>query len=105
MHTAAGAELRIGTVESIETEAVAGSSGRAVTGVTVDGELIPCTKAVVAMGPWSVLAADWFDIPVPMEGVKRYLTYFISISSNSTNSDSINISITSKYHYCCCCSV
>jgi glycine/D-amino acid oxidase-like deaminating enzyme len=73
VQTAAGAELRIGTVESIETAAVAGSSGtgRAVTGVTVDGELIPCTKAVVAMGPWSVLAADWFDIPVPMEGVKR----------------------------------
>ena len=35
-------------------------------------EMIACSKAVVAMGPWSVLAEDWFGIPVPMEGVKRY---------------------------------
>ncbi|KAG5192809.1 FAD dependent oxidoreductase [Tribonema minus] len=71
---AAGAEVRIGTVASVDTEESSGgssSSARRVTGVTLaSGETIPCAKAIVAMGPWSVLAEGWFGIPVPMEGVK-----------------------------------
>ena len=66
---AGGAELRIGTVEGVETEASDGD-GRTLTGVRVDGAVLPADKLVVTMGPWSALAADWFGMPVPMTGIK-----------------------------------
>jgi glycine/D-amino acid oxidase-like deaminating enzyme len=65
---AGGAELRIGTVEGVETEA--DGDGRTLTGVRVDGAVLPADKLVVTMGPWSALAADWFGMPVPMTGIK-----------------------------------
>ena len=65
---AGGAELRIGTVEGVETEA--NGDGRTLTGVRVDGAVLPADKLVVTMGPWSALAADWFGMPVPMTGIK-----------------------------------
>jgi glycine/D-amino acid oxidase-like deaminating enzyme len=71
----AGAELRIGTVVGVETEA--DGPGRRVSGVKVaagggDPEVIPASKVVVALGPWSVLAEDWFpeELRVPVEGIK-----------------------------------
>ncbi|CAM9119458.1 unnamed protein product [Ascophyllum nodosum] len=85
---AKGAELRIGTVSGVVSIAASESPGegagaagsvkgtavgdeRRITGVSLDnGEEIPCDKVVVAMGPWSCLAEDWFGIPVPMQGIK-----------------------------------
>jgi glycine/D-amino acid oxidase-like deaminating enzyme len=50
---AQGAELRLGRVTGIRQQA-----GRA-TGVEVDGELVEGDAVVIAMGPWSILAALW----------------------------------------------
>ena len=59
-----GAELKIGTVEGVEKD------GSRISHVMVDGESIPCKAFVCTMGPWAALAQDWFDIPVPMTGIK-----------------------------------
>jgi len=69
---AAGAELRIGKVEGIvtETETEAEGGGERVTAVRVDGEAVACSQFVCTMGPWAALAQDWFDMPVPMTGIK-----------------------------------
>ena len=63
-----GAELRIGAAEGIETEPD-GEIER-VTGVIVDGETVAADKVCVCLGPWAALAQDWFNMPVPMTGVK-----------------------------------
>jgi len=64
---ASGAELVKGAVEGVEEVAEWGS--RRVTGVKVGSELLPCHAAVVALGPWSVLAEDWFrGFRVPLRG-------------------------------------
>jgi len=50
------------------------ASIRTVTGVQLEGqeeEPIPCSKVVVATGPWAPVAGEWFGIPVPMEGECR----------------------------------
>lgn len=42
-----------------------------VTGVRLEGQEetpVPCSKVVVATGPWAPVAGEWFGIPVPMEG-------------------------------------
>jgi glycine/D-amino acid oxidase-like deaminating enzyme len=54
-----GAELRRARVTGIIRHA----DGR-VRGVEVDGGAIEADAAVVAMGPWSLLAAGWMDLPV-----------------------------------------
>lgn len=69
-----GAEMRIGKVEGVETEAE--GEGSRVTGVKVDGESVPASSLVVTMGPWSALAQDWFDMPVPMTGIKSTSVVF-----------------------------
>jgi len=61
---AAGATFRKGGVEGLET------SGETVTGVKVDGEVVPCKAFVCTMGPWAACAQDWFDMPIPMTGIK-----------------------------------
>ena len=63
-----GAELRIGTVEGCEKDV--DSDPATVTHVKVDGELVPCKAFVCTMGPWAALAQDWFNVPVPMTGIK-----------------------------------
>jgi len=67
-----GAEVRIGRAEGVVFEEGAGEidQDRQVKALVVDGEQIPVKQLVVAMGPWSVLAEDWFGVPVPLEGVK-----------------------------------
>jgi glycine/D-amino acid oxidase-like deaminating enzyme len=52
-----GAQLRLGRVTG-----VAHSGGR-TTGVEVDGELLAADAVVIAMGPWSILAATWLSLP------------------------------------------
>jgi glycine/D-amino acid oxidase-like deaminating enzyme len=55
-----GAELRQGRVTGIVRRA----DGTNVRGVEVDGGIIESDAVVVAMGPWSLMAAEWMDLPV-----------------------------------------
>ncbi|HEU0058236.1 MAG TPA: FAD-dependent oxidoreductase [Hyphomicrobiaceae bacterium] len=66
---AQGAELRLGAVHDLVCE------NGAVKGVTVDGEAIAADAVVVAMGPWSVLAARWLPLP-PVFGLKGHSLVF-----------------------------
>jgi glycine/D-amino acid oxidase-like deaminating enzyme len=54
-----GAQVRTGRVTGIARSA----DGSATKGVEVDGRLIEADAVVVAMGPWSVLAAGWIELP------------------------------------------
>ena len=54
-----GAELRRGQVTGI----VWSADGSTVRGVEVDGALIEADAVVIAMGPWSLMAAAWMDLP------------------------------------------
>jgi glycine/D-amino acid oxidase-like deaminating enzyme len=54
-----GAELRLGRVSGV----VRGGAGGGVQGVQVDGEIIEGDAVVIAMGPWSILAAGWLPLP------------------------------------------
>lgn len=49
-----------------------------ISGVLVDGEVVPCKAFVCTMGPWAALAQDWFNIPVPMQGIKSTSVVFRS---------------------------
>ena len=48
-----GTDFQIGIVEKLQFE------GDKVTGVVVDGEVMPADVVVIAMGPWSGQAASW----------------------------------------------
>jgi glycine/D-amino acid oxidase-like deaminating enzyme len=54
-----GAELRHGRVTGI----VRTTDGSAAEGVEVDGGVVESDAVVVAMGPWSVMAAEWIGLP------------------------------------------
>jgi glycine/D-amino acid oxidase-like deaminating enzyme len=54
-----GAELRRGRV----TGSVRRADGMTVGGVEVNGGVIEADAVVVAMGPWSVIAAKWMSLP------------------------------------------
>jgi glycine/D-amino acid oxidase-like deaminating enzyme len=54
-----GAELRLGRVTGV----VRRSGGASVKGVEFDGETIEGDAVVIAMGPWSILAAGWLPLP------------------------------------------
>ena len=66
---AQGAELRHGRVSGIIKR-----EGRA-TGVEVDGAVIEGDAIVIAMGPWSILAALWMPLP-PVLGLKGHSLVF-----------------------------
>jgi glycine/D-amino acid oxidase-like deaminating enzyme len=56
---ACGARLQIGAVSAVEF-----NEGRGrIRGVVVDGALIEGDAVVIAMGPWSALAAQWVPLP------------------------------------------
>ncbi len=59
-----GAVLRTGRVTGVAR------SGDRLTGVYVDSELIPCSAAVFAMGPWTGAAAPWLETAIPVEPLK-----------------------------------
>ena len=59
-----GATVQAGTVTGIQ------QSDRRVTGVEVDGAVIPCDTAVVALGPWTGAAEGWLGVPLPVEPLK-----------------------------------
>jgi glycine/D-amino acid oxidase-like deaminating enzyme len=64
-----GAELRIGTVTGLLR------NGDAAAGAVVDGETIEADAVVIAMGPWSILAAQWLPLP-PVFGLKGHSLVF-----------------------------
>lgn len=66
---AQGAELLIGQVTGIRQHA-----GRAI-GVEIDGEPLDGDGVVIAMGPWSVLAALWLPLPAVL-GLKGHSLVF-----------------------------
>ena len=71
MHAAEarGAELRLGRVTGLLRR------GEDVVGVYVDGEALEGDAVVIAMGPWSVLAAQWLSLP-PVFGLKGHSVVF-----------------------------
>ena len=74
---AGGAELRIGAAEGVVTEPETEGLER-VTGVVVDGETMPADRVCVCLGPWAALMQDWFNIQVPMTGIKSTSIVFKS---------------------------
>mmetsp|Transcript_10805 Transcript_10805/g.30649 ORF Transcript_10805/g.30649 Transcript_10805/m.30649 type:complete len:457 (+) Transcript_10805:160-1530(+) len=65
-----GAVFRKAVVQGIQTCPTDGSK-RKVTGVELEGgEVVEADAVVIAMGPWSTLAGQWLDLPIPMTGVK-----------------------------------
>lgn len=66
---AQGAELRLARVTGIRRE------GGRVTGVALGGETIACDVVVIAMGPWSMLAAAWLPLPA-VYGLKGHSLVF-----------------------------
>ena len=66
---AQGAELRLGRVTGVVRR------GSAVAGVEVDGEAIEGEAVVIAMGPWSILAAAWLPLPAVF-GLKGHSLVF-----------------------------
>jgi glycine/D-amino acid oxidase-like deaminating enzyme len=65
-----GAGLRTGAVTGL-----ARAADGAVTGVLVDGDAIMGDAVVIAMGPWSVLAARWLPLPA-VHGLKGHSLLF-----------------------------
>ena len=68
---AEGAELRRGQVTGI----VCRKGGAAVAGVEMDGEVVEGDAVVIAMGPWSILAAEWLPLPAVF-GLKGHSLVF-----------------------------
>ena len=66
---ARGAELRLGNVTGLLRR------GGDVVGVDLDGEALEGDAVVIAMGPWSVLAAQWLPLP-PVFGLKGHSLVF-----------------------------
>ena len=64
-----GAKLRLGRVTGVARH------GSRVTGVEVEGKTIEGDAVVIAMGPWSILAAEWLPLPA-VYGVKGHSLFF-----------------------------
>ena len=64
-----GAAFRLGTVTGVR-QAAGG-----VTGVEVAGEIIEADAVIIAMGPWSMLAAAWLPLPA-VYGLKGHSLVF-----------------------------
>jgi glycine/D-amino acid oxidase-like deaminating enzyme len=66
---ARGAERRLGEVSGVVLR-----DGR-TTGVRVEGEVVEGEAVVIAMGPWSILAAQWLPLPA-VYGLKGHSLLF-----------------------------
>jgi glycine/D-amino acid oxidase-like deaminating enzyme len=66
---ARGAELRLGNATELLRR------GGDVVGVELDGEALEGDAIVIAMGPWSVLAAQWLPLP-PVFALKGHSLIF-----------------------------
>ena len=67
---ARGAELRHGNVSGVVRRQSA-----AIAGVEVDGEIVEGDAVVIAMGPWSILSAEWLPLPA-VYGLKGHSLVF-----------------------------
>jgi len=56
---AQGVTLRTGRVTGI----VRGADGMTAKGVEIEGSVVEADAVVIAMGPWSLLAAQWMSLP------------------------------------------
>ncbi len=65
-----GADLRIATVTGLTF-----ADDGAASGVMVDDEIIAADVVVLAMGPWSAVAAQWLPLP-PIYGLKGHSLVF-----------------------------
>ena len=54
-----GAELRRGRVTGIVRQ----THGAIAKGIEVDGDVIEADAVIIAMGPWTLLAAEWMSLP------------------------------------------
>jgi glycine/D-amino acid oxidase-like deaminating enzyme len=68
---AQGAEFRLGQVTGV----VRRSGGAAVAGVEMDGQVVEGDAVVIALGPWSILAAEWLSFPAVF-GLKGHSLVF-----------------------------
>jgi glycine/D-amino acid oxidase-like deaminating enzyme len=66
-----GARVQIGRVSGLARSV----DEQRVTGVVVDGEVVLGDAVVIAMGPWSVLAAQWLPMPM-IYGLKGHSLVF-----------------------------
>ena len=64
-----GAELRLGRVTGVARD------GNRATGVEIGGDVLQGDAVVIAMGPWSILAALWLPRP-PVFGLKGHSLVF-----------------------------
>jgi glycine/D-amino acid oxidase-like deaminating enzyme len=64
-----GAELRLGRVTGVARD------GNRATGVEIGGDVLQGDAVVIAMGPWSILAALWLPLP-PVFGLKGHSLVF-----------------------------
>jgi glycine/D-amino acid oxidase-like deaminating enzyme len=62
---ARGAQIRLGCVQGLEVQ-----HGH-IRGVCIDGHILPADVVVIAMGPWSGIAANWLPLP-PVTGLKGH---------------------------------
>ena len=66
---AQGAKLRLGLVTGLVQD------GSTIKGVEIEGEIVEGDAVVIAMGPWSILAARWLSLP-PVFGLKGHSLVF-----------------------------
>jgi glycine/D-amino acid oxidase-like deaminating enzyme len=66
---ARGAEVRLGEAEGLLRR------GDDVVGVLFNGDALEADAVVIAMGPWSILAAKWLPLP-PVFGLKGHSLVF-----------------------------
>jgi glycine/D-amino acid oxidase-like deaminating enzyme len=66
-----GARVQIGVVEGVQVQTATTETtpqdalASRVTGVRVDGSVLPCDSVIVALGPWSSAEAEWFPQLAP----------------------------------------
>ena len=66
-----GAQLLKGQITGIARRA----DGLTATGVEIDGKVVEADAIVVAMGPWSLLAAQWMQLPAVLGQRSPSLVY------------------------------
>ena len=74
-----GATLVNGCAEGISRDSKSGH----VTGVMVDGAVLRCDAAVIALGPWSILACEWLPLGATMGSKGHSLVFDYAPSPQS----------------------
>ncbi len=82
-----GATIRHGSVDGVEM------SGGRVTAVKIGADSIPCDAVVIATGPWSGEASQWFGFPIPVTPLKG------QILRMNTPGPPLDFSVTWGKHY------